>query len=81
MDSRPVPHGEHGRHHSVISNAQGRGYFQNAGDTLRQGVELGAVYTEQWLQVYANYAFIDATFRTANVLSSPDNLTGGSFRM
>ncbi len=63
-----------------ISNAQGRGYFQNAGDTLRQGVELGAVYTEKWLQVYANYAFIDATFRTANVLSSPDNFTGGSFQ-
>jgi outer membrane receptor protein involved in Fe transport len=63
-----------------ISNAQGRGYFQNAGDTLRQGVELGAVYTEKRLQAYINYAFIDATFRTANTLSSPDNFTGGSFQ-
>ena len=62
-----------------VSNSQGRGYFQNAGDTLRQGIELGAVYSERWLQVYSNYAFIDATFQTSQVLPTADNLTGGSF--
>ena len=49
---------------SVNSPQQGRGYFLNAGDTLRQGVELGVIYQERWLQAYANFAFIDATFRT-----------------
>ncbi len=56
---------------SDVSN--GRGYFQNAGDTLRQGVELGVTYQDRKWFTYANYAFIDATFETANQLSSPDN--------
>jgi len=58
---------------AIASASNGRGYFANAGDTLRQGVELGVVYQERRLLAYANYAFIDATFRTANVFSSPDN--------
>ena len=53
--------------------SNGRGYFTNAGDTLRQGVEAGVRYQDRRLLAYANYAFIDATFRTANVLASPDN--------
>lgn len=58
---------------TIASESNGRGYFKNAGDTLRQGVELGVVYQERWWQAYANYAFIDATYRTANTASSPDN--------
>ena len=36
-------------------------FFVNAGDTLRQGVELSATYETRTWQVYASYAFVDAT--------------------
>ena len=44
-----------------IINDTGRIYFVNAGDTLRQGVELTATYETRTWNVYANYAFVDAT--------------------
>jgi iron complex outermembrane receptor protein len=53
----------------------GRGFFQNVGDTLRQGVELGMRYTDKQLMVYANYAFVDATIQTDVQLPSPNNPT------
>ena len=44
-----------------IINDAGRIYFVNAGDTLRQGVELEARFdTSKW-SVYGSYAFVDAT--------------------
>ena len=44
-----------------ITNDTGRIFFVNAGDTLRQGVELSATYeTSKW-NFYASYAFVDAT--------------------
>lgn len=44
-----------------IINETGRIFFVNAGDTLRQGVELSATYeTKKW-NVYGSYAFVDAT--------------------
>lgn len=58
---------------AVAAPTSGRGYFQNAGDTLRQGVELGLRYTDKKLMVYANYAFVSATFQDALELPSPDN--------
>jgi outer membrane receptor protein involved in Fe transport len=58
---------------SVASDIQGRGYFVNAGDTLRQGVEASLTYRSAKLLLYANYAFVDATFRSALKLSSPNN--------
>jgi outer membrane receptor protein involved in Fe transport len=58
---------------SVASNIQGRGFFVNAGDTLRQGVEASIVYRSSKLLVYANYALVDATFQSAIRLSSPNN--------
>lgn len=58
---------------AVAAPTSGRGYFQNAGDTLRQGVELGMRYTEKRLMFYSNYAFVDATFQTPLEISSPDN--------
>lgn len=36
-------------------------FFVNAGDTLRQGVELSAGYETRKWNVYATYAFVDAT--------------------
>jgi iron complex outermembrane recepter protein len=58
---------------AVASPIQGRGFFQNAGDTLRQGVEAGLRYTEKRLMFYANYAFVSATFETPLELASPNN--------
>ncbi|MEQ1578339.1 MAG: TonB-dependent receptor [Hyphomicrobium sp.] len=57
---------------NVAATATGRGYFLNAGDTLRQGIELAAAYhTERW-SVYGSYAFIDATYQTNLVLPAPN---------
>ena len=44
-----------------ITNESGRIFFVNAGDTLRQGVELSATYETRKWSVYASYAFVDAT--------------------
>jgi iron complex outermembrane receptor protein len=49
-----------------ITDTGGRVFFVNAGDTLRQGVELSATYeTKKW-NVYASYAFVDASLDTCN---------------
>ncbi|WP_040577342.1 TonB-dependent receptor [Methylopila sp. M107] len=58
---------------NVPSNLAGRGYFVNAGDSRRQGVELSAeVSAERWA-FFANYAYVDATFRKGVTLNSPNN--------
>ena len=51
----------------------GHEYFQNAGDTLRQGIEASASYKADRWNVYANYTYVDATFRNYLTLSSPYN--------
>jgi iron complex outermembrane receptor protein len=49
-----------------ITNDTGRIFFVNAGNTLRQGVELSATYeTSKW-NFYANYAYVDATLDTCD---------------
>ncbi len=60
----------------VSSSTTGRGFFLNAGDTLRQGVEAGVNYSNSLYSVYANYAFVHATFETPNEFSSPNNPAG-----
>jgi len=50
-----------------------RAYFVNVPATQRQGIEVGAEYTADYLRVYANYALIDATFQFNGTLSSPNN--------
>jgi iron complex outermembrane recepter protein len=45
----------------VVADTTGRIYFVNAGDTLRQGVELSATYETRKWNVYATYAYVDAT--------------------
>lgn len=50
-----------------------RGYFLNAGDSLRQGVEASARYRWERLTVNANYAYVDATFLSNLTLPSPSN--------
>ncbi|MBO0883647.1 MAG: TonB-dependent receptor, partial [Mycobacterium sp.] len=49
------------------------GYFQNAAETLRQGVEAKLDYNRDRWKVYANYTFVDATYQTALTLQSPFN--------
>jgi outer membrane receptor protein involved in Fe transport len=49
------------------------GYFQNVGDTRRQGLE--AFLTQQWgrLGVQLRYSLVDATYRSSFTLASPNN--------
>jgi iron complex outermembrane receptor protein len=58
---------------NVASPLPGHGYFQNAGTTLRQGIEAGLTYKQARWSTYANYTFIDATFQSVLLLSSPNN--------
>jgi outer membrane receptor protein involved in Fe transport len=60
---------------NVASETQGRGYFLNAGRTLRQGVEASLAYKSRPFSAYASYALVDATFRDNLELSAPDNPT------
>ena len=58
---------------NVASPIPGHEYFQNAGNTLRQGIEANASYKWERWNVYANFTSVDATFRNALTLSSPFN--------
>jgi iron complex outermembrane recepter protein len=49
------------------------GFFQNAGTTLRQGVEAKLAYRRERWNAYANYTFVDATYQSPLTLSSPNN--------
>ena len=54
----------------VATNA---GYFQNVGQTRRQGIELGVNGKWGALSASAHYGFIDATYRTGFAETSPAN--------
>jgi iron complex outermembrane recepter protein len=57
----------------VASFLQGRGFFTNVEKTRREGLEAGVEYrSEAWL-LYANYAFLDATYQFTADISSPNN--------
>lgn len=49
------------------------GYFQNAGKTRRQGLELGVHGRVQKLSMAMNYGYVDAKFASALTLNSPAN--------
>ena len=57
----------------IASNATGSGYFQNVGNTLRQGLELGLNGRLDKFSFAANYGYTDATFQTPFVASSQSN--------
>jgi iron complex outermembrane recepter protein len=59
--------------YAVPSVVTGFGYYTNAGDTLRQGVDVGVRYTTEKWDVYANYSYIKAIFLTPVLLASPNN--------
>jgi iron complex outermembrane receptor protein len=51
------------------------GFFQNAGTTLRQGVEANANLSWNRWTAYANYTFIDATFQSPLTTNDPNTGT------
>jgi iron complex outermembrane receptor protein len=57
----------------VPSTITGRGFFQNVGGTRREGVEAGVTYDDDKWKLFAGYAYINARFRDAITLSSPNN--------
>jgi outer membrane receptor protein involved in Fe transport len=61
---------------TVASPIQGRGFFINGGDTLREGVEVAANYRSSSLFAYLGYAFVNATFQNALQIASPDAPVG-----
>lgn len=60
-----------------IANNGTRGYFINATDTLRQGVEAAMQYNTDRYRVYASYTFTDATFDKPYEAFSPNNPAAG----
>ncbi|MFI5345621.1 MAG: TonB-dependent receptor [Elusimicrobiota bacterium] len=59
----------------VAAAALGRGFFQNAGKTRRQGLEAGVVVAEKRWRASADLSLIDATFQSPLLLNSPNNPT------
>lgn len=58
---------------NLASVIPGRGYFTNVPATRRQGLESSLQYqARRWL-AYANYSYIDATYRFNGDLASPNN--------
>jgi iron complex outermembrane receptor protein len=49
------------------------GFFQNAGQTLRQGIEAKVDYRFDRWNAYANFTYVDATYRSPITLFSPNN--------
>ena len=74
VDGRRVPHRERGRHHRDRVGIQRPRLLRQRRRDAAPGRRGGhrRIRTARWF-AYANYAFIDATFRTANIFSSPDN--------
>jgi iron complex outermembrane receptor protein len=58
---------------ALASVIQGRGYYTNVPLTRRQGLEADVSYKSEKWSAYAAYSYIDATYRFAGDLSSPDN--------
>ena len=56
-----------------IATSVSQGFFQNIGDTRRQGVEAGINYRGGPWSAYANYSFVQATFRSPLTVPSPSN--------
>ena len=57
----------------VADNAAGYGYFKNFGKTRRQGLEAGFSTNLGGVSTGANYTFIDATFRSDELLGGAGN--------
>jgi iron complex outermembrane receptor protein len=58
---------------NVASTVPMFGYFQNAGKTLRKGVEAKVAHKVGPWNAYVNYTYVDARYQSALTLSSPNN--------
>jgi iron complex outermembrane recepter protein len=56
-----------------IATSVSQGFFQNIGDTRRQGFEVGLKFRAERWSTFLNYSFVQATFRSALVVPSPSN--------
>lgn len=56
-----------------IATSVSQGFFQNIGDTRREGVEIGLDYHERRWSSYFNYSMVKAQFLSAITLPSPSN--------
>jgi iron complex outermembrane recepter protein len=56
-----------------IATSLSSGFFQNIGDTQRQGLEAGLTYQSSHWSAYANYSYIEARFESALTVPSPSN--------
>jgi iron complex outermembrane receptor protein len=56
-----------------IATSLSQGFFQNIGDTRRQGFEAGMNYHGQRWSAFANYSFVQATFQSPLTVPSPSN--------
>lgn len=61
----------------VSSATTGRGYFFNAGETLRRGIEASLKYKYGPLSAYFSYSYVKATYETANEFTSPAHPDAG----
>ncbi len=57
----------------VTSSRTGFGYFKNFGKTRRQGFELAANRTMRRVTLGGGYTFVEATYRTAEVVNGTGN--------
>lgn len=61
---------------NVAAQTTGRGFFLNAGDTLRQGLEAAVGYQTQRWSAYASYSLVNATFESDIELPAPNTPLG-----
>lgn len=54
----------------LATDVNGFGFFQNAGTTRHQGIDLHLGYRDARWRLAASYSYLDATFRNAQILSS-----------
>ena len=75
-----------GAFHSSLSNdiiftqstILGTGFFQNIGDTRRLGVDAGLRFTDPRWTAWINYSYVNATFQSGFIASSPNNPAAGA---
>jgi outer membrane receptor protein involved in Fe transport len=60
----------------TVVRTGGAGFFQNVGQTRRQGVEAGVSGAWKRLQYSVSYAYVDATYQTDEVLASVTEAAG-----
>jgi iron complex outermembrane recepter protein len=56
-----------------VATSVSQGFFQNIGDTRRQGLEAGVRYRAERWSAFLNYSLVQATFESALAVPSPSN--------